>query len=531
MSSDDANPSGVGVPVRPTQLVAKTLNGVTWTYTATICSAVLQVVFAAIMGRLLAPEAFGLIAISHLVLNFGTYFARMGVGQALIQKAHLSSEELRAGFTSSVGLGGLIAALTWAAAPLAVAVFDEPEVVGVLRAMGLSLLLSGLGLTSHSLLRRELRFRETAIISMLSYSVGYFGVGLGMAAAGAGVWSLVGAALAQAGLMSVLSYARARHALTPTFDRDHYRPLYGFGSRVSVISFLEFLGQNLDTFMVGRYAGTALLGQYNRAYVLVNLPLNQLMTSLSGVLFPSFSQIQREPERVKRAYIGAVSVASAVLLPLCAGMAVASEEIVRVVLGDQWEAVIGILPLLALAGTFKVLTHFAAIVCEAQGELGKKLVLQSVFLVVLLLLLLPARGRGLAAYALAFAVGKVFQHGAYMALMNRLFGITMREYARVYGRAVAATGWTAAVIFSGRQLLLAVAAPLVVVLVVEVLLGAVTLLALLRIGVLRPLAVELHERLAQAGVRTSGGGALSRGVGLILGAPPRARSPRAGRRR
>lgn len=498
----------------PAQLTSRTLDGVKWTYLATVSSAVLQLVFAAVMARLLSPEVFGLIAMTQLVLNFGNYFAEMGIGVALIQKFELTALDIRAGFTSTVALGAVVAACVWFASPLIAGIFREPEVVPVLQFMGLSLLLTGMGLTGQSVLLRELRFRETALINVLSYAVGYFAVGLALAVLGAGVWSLVWAALAQSALRSILWYARARHPLRPTFRVEAYKPLYGFGGRVSIISFLEYIGLNLDTFMVGRYLPTAALGQYSRGNMLVQVPLYQLMDSISQVLFPGFSQIQRDTERARRAYLSAIGLAAAFLLPMCFGMAAASREIVLVVLGDQWLPVITILPILAINGSFLVLTHFAGVVAEAKAELDKKLVLQIGYLVVLTLMLLPLHGSALWVYALVFATGSLLQHIGYMWLMHRILNVAYGDYARVYARAFAAAVITGAVVFVGDLLLAPFNPPVVAHLAIEIALGGATLLAMFRIGPVRPFAIELIERLDVEG---ESGGIIGRAARMVAG--------------
>jgi lipopolysaccharide exporter len=498
-----------------TQLTSRTLHGVKWTYMATLVSAVLQVLFAAVMARLLTPEVFGLVAMTQLVLNFGNYFAEMGIGVALVQKLKLTTLDIRAGFTSTVALGGVVSAVVWFASPLIAGIFNEPDVVPVLQFMGLSLLLTGLGSTSQSLLHREMRFREVALINVGSYAIGYFALGLTLAALGAGVWSLVWAALAQSALRSVMWYARVRHTLRPTFRVAAYKPLYGFGGRVSIISFLEYIGLNLDIFMVGRYLRTGALGQYSRGNMLVQVPLYQLMESMSQVLFPSFSQLQLDTERARRAYLSVVGLAAAFLIPMCFGMAAASREIVLVVLGDQWLPVITILPILAVNGSFLVLTHFAGVVAEATAELNRKLLLQAGYVVVLVLLLLPFHGADLWVYALLFATGSFLQHIGYMFLMRRILGVTFGDYARIYARAFAAAIGTGAVVLAGDLLLRPLGTPVTLLLAIKVALGAIMLAVMFRAGPVRPFALELLQRLDVEG---DSGGLIGRATRLVAGA-------------
>lgn len=88
-------------------LTTTTLHSMTWTTAATVVTSVMQIGYTAVMARLLPPAAFGLVALAGVVLRFGTYFAQMGMAQAIIQKPELTEEDIRAAFTSSALLGVL----------------------------------------------------------------------------------------------------------------------------------------------------------------------------------------------------------------------------------------------------------------------------------------------------------------------------------------------------------------------------------------------------------------------------------------
>jgi O-antigen/teichoic acid export membrane protein len=436
-------------------LGSRALSGLRWNYTATVINALMQIGYTAVMGRVLEPRAFGLVALAGFALRFGSYFARMGVGSALIQRREVSRTDIRAGFTLVAG---------------------------------------GLTATAESLLRRQLRFRTLAVNSLISYVVGYFGVGFTAAWMGAGVYSLVAATLAQSVLLAVLHYAAVRHPVTPVLRWGPYRELYGFGARVSVISFLEFLGGDLDTFAVGRFAGTALLGQYNRAFLLVNLPLQQLTTALTKVLFPAFSRMQDDRPRLRRLYGSSIGVAAAILVPTCTGLAVAADEVVAVVLGPQWERAATLLPVLAIAASFSLLSHLAGVLCEATAELTRKLALQAGYLVVLAALMGAAAGGELLAYAWAIAAGELIRHLGYLLLLRRVVGLRGADVWQRYVPAIAAAIPVAAAIAAVRLGLLSLGAPLVAVLAGELVTGAAVLAAGVRLGPFAVLRGDLRDR-------------------------------------
>lgn len=501
-------------------LTAQTLRGVRWTYFGTASNVGLQLIYTAVISRILDPSAFGLVAAAGLALSFATYFAKMGLGQAIVQKAQLSEEEIRASFTSSVLLGGVFSAIVVPAAPIAAEFFREPRLAAVLRGMAVTLLLMGFKATAEGLLRRNLAFQQIAVRTIASYVLGYFCVGLPMALTGAGVWSLVAAAATQVLCEAVLMYLAVRHPVRPIWTWEPYSSLLAFGSRVSVISFFEFIGSNLDTILVGRFTSAGMLGQYNKGYYLVNLPLRHLTVNLSKVLFPSLSSIQTQLERVRRAYMTSLAVAAAIVFPVSAGMAVASRELVFTLLGDQWETTAVILPFFAAAAGLRFMTHFAGIVCEALAVLNRKLLLQVLYVVVLAALMLLARmsGLGVWAYAAALALGELVRQISYVFLLKGVLGVEFRrDVWPAYWPALAAAGVVVAGILGARAGLTALSAPLWLVLAGDIAVAAVLLALTLRYGPLKVILLAVGKQLSHAQALGNGRSRRSRLLHWTLG--------------
>ena len=146
---------------------------------------------------------------------------------------------------------------------------------------------------------------------------------------------------------------------------------------------MDYGGGNLDTLTVSRVASTAVLGQYTRAYDLIFQPLsNYLAQALTSVLFSTLSRIQQDLGRLRRAYFSVLSLRNLMLFPICAGMAVAAQELVQVVLGPQWGLAAGLVPWFALAGGCHVVSLLTQLVADARAELNRSLVVQTAYIVV-----------------------------------------------------------------------------------------------------------------------------------------------------
>jgi len=476
-------------------LTSKTLHGLKWSYTGTIINSILQIGFTAIMARLLEPTDFGLIAMAGVILRFGTYFAQMGVGSALIQKKEISDEDVRASFTSAFLLGMLFTVVVCLCAPLATYIFDNEKIVPIIRVMAFSFFLTGLSTTAISLLRRNLAFRALAVTEIFSYVVGYGLIGILLAYNGFGVWSLVVGALSQSTFLAILSYLFSQHRLSFIYKWKFYKPLYSFGSRVSVISFFEFIGSNLDTLAIGHFIGAAPLGIYNRAFMLVNLPAQYLTSSFSRVLFPSFSKVQKEIDRLKKAYLSTIMVFSAILLPTCFGMAAASREIVLVILGEKWIAAIPVLQILAIATPFNLLSHFGGILCESTATINIKLLMQVIYVFILVVLFYLLRGYGILGFATALVIGELCRFVAYVFITRQICKIIPMEFIRAYLPSIISSLIIGPIIYFMASFLRKYNTPISLVIIVEIMLGLFFLIVLFLFGPQKILRKEILGRL------------------------------------
>lgn len=481
-------------------LASAAVRGVKWTTAATVLTALMQIGYTAVMARLLDPAAFGLVAMAGVVLRFGSYFAEMGLGHALVQRATIDDDDVQATFTASLGLGLAVAGLAWLGAPLAVLFLKNEAVVPLVRVQALGFVLVGLGTTATSLLRREMRFEALGKVEVAAYVLGYGGVGITLASLGAGVWSLVVASLAQQCFAAGLTYAVVRHSLRFSFQRAPYVRLLGYGSRTSVVGFLEFINGNLDTLLIGRLLGSVLLGIYNRAYMLLYLPMYFLTNSLARVAFPAFSKIQGDLPRVRALYLTSSTLIATVVLPVCAGVAVAAPELVQVLLGPHWAASVPILRVLCLSIPLSMTTLIAGVVADARANLRQKMVLNLEFMALLAGLFWLLRDYGLAGIAGAIGTGEVVRTFLYMRLTHRDIGIAYPRLLAIYQpgllNAVAVGLGLRAVASLVRQML---ATPLLVLLVLMAS-GA----AVLGTVVLRWPSAELQPLLQQALARLRG---------------------------
>lgn len=400
--------------------LSKTLNGIGWGGLSTVVNVLFQLVFMAVMARLLDPVHFGLIAIANVMLRFLTYFAQLGVGPALIQKPELHEGDVRAALSVSLGISAFCAIVAIIAAPFIADYFVMPMLEPVIQALSANFLLGGLAAVSMSLLRRDMRFKHVAIVEIIAYVLGYGLVGITLAFLDFGVWALVGAVLSQSTLSALLAYLFSRHEFGWRHHKQQRAHFFSFGARYSLIGFIEFLSGSLDSLIVGKFFGTAAAGIYGRASLLSNLPVQQPANIITRALFPVISRLGGQRQ------IASLQVSTLVLgsyaFAITWGMIAAAPDIVRVLLGDKWIEAIPILQLLALAVGPQYLSHLVGVTLDAMGELKSKLYIQAGVLVLQIaafVILLPYGVLGIAgAIVLAEWVRFILMAGLIVRLLH-----------------------------------------------------------------------------------------------------------------
>jgi lipopolysaccharide exporter len=485
-------------PPVPDGLGRRALSGVAWNYTAAVITAVGQIAYTAIMARLVSPEAFGLLAMTVAARGLVASLSRMGIGPALIQKPSLSDEEKRAGLTLGVAFGVCFFGLFWILAPELAELFKEPRAVPVMRGAAVVFVMAGFRATPENLLRRDLRYKEVALINLVGFLFGNFVVGVGAALAGAGVWALVFAQPAQGFIITILCYERVRHPVRPTLNLNSYRALLSFGSRFSLVGLVGYLGSETDTVIVGRYAGTNLLGAYNRAFYLAVLPLQIIMNTMHEILFSSFSRIQSDPQRLKRAYLNSVKLSAAIFIPVSAGLGAASQEIIVVILGERYRVAAAVVPFLAVYAAMTKMSNLSGVVCDARASFNSRLILQAAYSVGLVGGLLAVAGGPLWAYGAVLAGAAIVRNLAYNVLIIRkVIPVELSELFKPYvpGLTAAAVVILAVVLTRAIVVDALVLSPLIA-LMAEAIVAAIVFFLLVRRGSLSFLRKEILSRMS-----------------------------------
>ncbi len=345
----------------------KAANGVVWSAIQKWGAEGVAFLTFVVLSRLLEPEAFGLVALAMVFTVFVKIFQDQGFGVAIVQRADLEREHLDTAFWISVATGSSLMLAGIAASGLVAAFFQEPQLAPVLRWLSLGIVFGAVSSTQTAILRRNLAFKSLAARSLIATVVGGV-VGLSMAFAGFGVWSLVAQNLVMAAVGAVVLWRVSDWRPGFKVSKKHYRDLLPFGMSVLGTNVLRTFIQRADDLLIGYFLGTTLLGYYTIGYRLLLVILRLVTGITNAVAVPILSRIQHEPKRVRRAFYKAIQYTSLLSLPVFVGLAALAPQLIPTVFGERWAPSVPITQVLALAGILQSVLFFNGSTMRACGK-------------------------------------------------------------------------------------------------------------------------------------------------------------------
>jgi O-antigen/teichoic acid export membrane protein len=340
-----------------------------------------------ILARLLAPEAFGLLAIAAIAVSVLMRLSDFGMIPALVQRRDATAAQHDAAWTVNLTRAFFVVLALVLAAPLVARLFGEPAAAPIIQALALRPLIDSAASIGIAKLTRELRFRELALI----YVPGALTDVL-VAVTSApyiGVWALVAGALAGSATTVIVSYWLAPHRPRLVFDWAAIAPLIHFGRWVLMASIVALAGTFATQLAVSRSLGAAALGLYFLALKIAFLPIEAAGSIVGAVAFPMFARLRDDAAGTATAFATVLGGLCLLLVPAYALLFVLAPELEQA-LGERWVGTAPVIRILAIAGVTAILGELLVPLLMGRGHADRAFTLEVVQTGVLLLVLLPA---------------------------------------------------------------------------------------------------------------------------------------------
>jgi len=343
----------------------KVISALSWKTSVNVANQFLQVVFTALLARLLSKSDFGILAMALVVTRFMQALTSIGFGSAIIQSQEITERQISAIFYINLLVCFLSAGLCCLFAPLVAVFFHNTSLTSVVRVISLTLFFNGF-LFPDILLRKKLDFKAVSIREFISLILSNV-IGVLLAFMGWGVWSLVIRNIMQKVASAIFIWFYVRWwPRNPDF-RNLKRYIH-FGLHMLGSKLLNYFSSNIISIIIGRYIGAETLGVFNIAYNLAILPAQKIRDIFASVLTPTFSMINTNFEKFFKKFEYAFFNLSFFYIPAMFFLAGTSENLIEVLYGEKWIQAGNYLTFLAVVGLLRGLIHFFNSVIVAKGH-------------------------------------------------------------------------------------------------------------------------------------------------------------------
>lgn len=377
-----------------------------------------------VLGRLLSPADFGLVAIAMSVVMVVEAILELPLGQAVIRLSVATKAHYDTVFTIGFLRGGAVAlilfSLSW---PLA-QIYGDHRLIGLVCALAISP--AARSVLSAGLIERSknLDFKGFVLCEVAGKCASFM-VSVGLAWETGSYWAIAAGTIAFPIVLVIVSYVVAPYR--PKFTLREWHEFAGFIGWSTASQAVNAFNWQMDQLILGRLISRPELGRFSMASNLAILPTQVIVLQVLNPLMIAFSLIRNDSRRLAAAYRNSATTVVAVGLPMMVGMSLIAEPMIRLILGGQWLEAAPILRLLALA---VVPSLFVAPLAPLSMTLGKTRIFLWLslveFAVKLPIVLIGTLYYGIAGVLAARLVTAVLLAGCSMFAVRVLIGLPIR---------------------------------------------------------------------------------------------------------
>lgn len=407
----------------------RAIKGFAWAVASLGGSRVVVFISTLVLARILVPREFGIVSAGLAYIAYLEVVLDLGVSSAVVFEQEVGiTRRVRTAFTVNLVACVIFTGIGVAGSSFGARFFHIPHEVAIFRALSCYLAIGGFGQVGGALLRRDLRFAAKTVVDLTKALV-RAGLSIGLALAGYGAWAIVLGLLAGELCGAVLATTLARFRPRPAFDRGAASGMLRFGVGVLALAILGEAGLNADYLVVGNRLGSIALGVYTMAYRLPELLISNLFWVFSSVAFPAYSRTNTVggTDALRSAMLKSLRYVTLYGFTVGAGLAIASRDIVGVLLSTRWANATVPMALVALGAAFGSVGYASGDLYTATGQPRRLLKINGPVVTLKIIGFVIAAPHGLVAVAAVHVVGNFAYAFVRLEAANRIVGSTWRQ--------------------------------------------------------------------------------------------------------
>lgn len=409
-----------------TVLKQRAFAAVIWSGVETLGATGIGTLFVLIFARFVGPEEFGLFAAATMISGFVAKIANFGFSTVIVQLHTLQQNVIDTAITLAFGLAMFLSAIIVLFRVPFAELVGVPQAANIVAVIAIAPVFQVGNAVLTALLRRELKMRVLAHRTLAANAVAGI-IAVPVVLSGHGLIGLAVQFIGAAFLSLLLVWRLGGIEFRLRFDPMVAAILLRSGAPVAGNQLIAHYNRQSPKIFVALFLGPSELGILSMAMRFYNLLFSLFGTTLSNVIMPLMSVVNRTTGESARSFIRVLRVGSVAIAPPFLLVSLLAVPILQVVVGETW---IAAGPALAIFSLAALLSSLQAIIASTKLGLGLSGAVTSFSVlraIVGTALLAAAVPFGLIGVALAFLARQLIVDPLQGAFLARRIGARIRE--------------------------------------------------------------------------------------------------------
>lgn len=351
-------------------LKEKTAQGLLWGGLNSGIQQLVGLAFGIILGRLLSPSDYGMMAMISIFSLVATALQDSGFRTALTNIEHPKDEDYNSVFWFNIIMASSLYLILFFAAPLIGEYYHTPRVVPLCRYAFLSIVIASFGTAQSAYLFKHLRAKQQAEAGALAVILSSL-TGVGMAFAGMAYWSLATQGLVYVGINTLLQWhfspwRPSIHGITFAPVRRMFR----FSCKILATTIMTHVNNNVLNILLGHYFTPRDTGNYNQAYQWNTKCYSLVQSMVAQVAQPVLVSLNGEEGRQKDVFRKMMRFTAFITFPLLFGFGLVAKEFIVIAIGEKWLASAQLIQILCISGATMPLSTLFSNMIISKGRSG-----------------------------------------------------------------------------------------------------------------------------------------------------------------
>lgn len=323
-----------------------------------------------VLARLLDPAIYGMAGLATTVVNFIGLISFQHIIAHVLQVRGDGQINYHQHFTAGLVINGALFLLTNLIALALQFTSQYAALQPLLHVLSLTFLLSVPVEMRVKMLERNHNWKRLRIIQMAGIAISTV-AGIGMALLGVGVYALIVPGLLVSSVFALDLFIHAGWRPRWQLDCASYRGALHFGLNRAGSNALNGGRQLLQSGLITQHCQFSTLGVFGRAEGLANMFCGRIAQEVSNALYPVITRLEPHSEHFQRISGLVMQSVAWVVIPIAAFFSIEAQNVVELLYGKKWLAVVPLLPLAMAIGVTVSLgaTAYRLLLANEQSRL------------------------------------------------------------------------------------------------------------------------------------------------------------------